>query len=59
MSDYNKLCGCFAKDGEEIDGEEFGVDTLEEFIELLDKNKDNKQIHLNFYKNNNIDIWLN
>lgn len=49
------LSGCGAKLGEEIDGWEFDVDNLKDFIEIL---KTYKSIHLNFYGEENIDMWL-
>jgi len=49
------LSGCGAKDGDEIDGWEFEVDNLDDFIEIL---KTYKSIHLNFYGDENIDIWI-
>ena len=33
-----KLNGCISNDGNEIDGKEFEVEPLEEFIEILKKN---------------------
>jgi hypothetical protein len=54
-----RLNGCFAKDGQELDGREFEVATLREFVELLKNNK-NKQMHLNYFDNeDDLDIWLN
>jgi len=52
----NLLCGCGSKNEEEIDGQEFVVDSIPEFIEIL---KNHKEIHLNFYEDENINIWLN
>ena len=31
-----RLFGCIAKDGEEIDGQEFKISTLKELVELLE-----------------------
>lgn len=52
-----KLFGCISKDGEEIDGQEFEVETLPELIELL---KNNKQVHLNYFEDESadLDLWV-
>lgn len=49
------LSGCGSKYGKEVDGQEFDVDTLDDFMEIL---KTYKSIHLNFYGDDNIDLWL-
>jgi len=54
-----RLNGCFSSKGEEIDGKEFEVATLREFIELLKNNK-SKQMHLNYFDDeDDLDIWIN
>ena len=55
--DKNILCGCGAKNGEEIDGQEFEITTLKELLEML---KQNKEIHINYFKNDkcDLDLWL-
>ena len=49
------LSGCGAKQGEEVDGWEFEVETLEEFMEIINTYG---SIHLNFYGEDNIDLWI-
>ena len=44
-----------AKQGDEIDGWEFEVDNLDDLVDVL---KTYKSIHLNFYGDENIDMWL-
>lgn len=57
MTNKNKLLsGCGAKMGEEVDGWEFEVDNLEDFIEIL---KTYKSIHLNYFNDeDDLDLWL-
>ena len=49
------LSGCGSKLGEEVDGCEFDTDNLAEFIQIL---KTYKSVHLNFFGEEDIDIWL-
>jgi hypothetical protein len=49
------LCGCGAKNGEEVDGWEFDVDTLEGFMEIIQQYG---SVHLNFWGDENVDLWL-
>lgn len=50
------LNGCIAENGQEIDGQEFRIETLKELIELLEKNK---EIHLNYFDDeDNLDLWI-
>ena len=49
------LSGCGCKQGEEVDGWEFDVNNLEEFMEVI---KTYGSIHLNFYGDDNVDIWM-
>ena len=49
------LTGCVSEDEKEIDGQEFETNSLEEFIALL---KQNKELHLNFFGDENIDLWV-
>jgi len=51
-----KLNGCVSKNEEEIDGKEFEVETLKEFIEIL---KNNKEVHLNYFDDEaDLDLWV-
>ena len=51
-----KLNGCGAKMGEEVDGWEFEVETLEEFINIL---KSYKQIHINYFDDEeDLNLWI-
>jgi hypothetical protein len=54
------LNGCLARDGEEIDGEEFEVADLREFIKVLHQAwVEKKQVHLNYFDDeDDLDIWL-
>jgi len=51
------LHGCISKNGSEIDGQEFEVETLEEFINII---KNNKEVHLNFLGDSgeHLDLWV-
>jgi hypothetical protein len=49
------LSGCIVKDSEEIDGKEFEVSNLKELLDII---KNNKSIHLNFYGEENLDLWV-
>jgi hypothetical protein len=50
------LNGCGAKNGEEVDGWEFEVGSLEEFIKVL---KTYKSIHLNYFDGeDDLDLWV-
>lgn len=49
------LSGCGCKAGDEIDGWEFEVDNLDDFMKVL---KTYKSIHLNFYGDEDVDMWL-
>jgi hypothetical protein len=50
------LNGCGCKDGEEVDGWEFEVDNLKDFIQVL---KTYKSIHLNYFDDeDDLDIWI-
>lgn len=49
------LSGCGSKMGDEIDGWEFDCETLDEFMQVL---KTYKSIHLNFYGEESIDMWI-
>ena len=53
--DNNVLSGCGSVDNTEIDGQEFEVETLKDFIDVL---KTYKNIHLNFMGDENIDMWV-
>lgn len=51
-----KLNGCVSKEGEEVDGKEFEIETLKEFIEIL---KNNKEVHLNYFDDEDeLDLWV-
>lgn len=51
-----KLNGCVSKDGEEIDGREFTISTLDELIFIL---WCNKEVHLNYFDDeDDLDMWL-
>ena len=51
-----KLNGCVSNNEEEIDGKEFEVETLQEFIEIL---KNNKEVHLNYFDDeDDLDLWV-
>ena len=52
-----RLFGCVSYDGEEIDGKEFEVETLQELIEIL---KNNKEVHLNYFEreSEDLDLWV-
>ena len=53
-----RLNGCFSENGEEIDEQEFEVETLKEFVELL-KNGRNKEMHLNYFDSEeDLDLWI-
>lgn len=62
----SRLNGCIAKDGEEIDGREFDVDNLKDFVEILKGLKTdgisphlNEQVHLNYFDDDeDLDLWL-
>ena len=50
------LNGCGCKNGSEVDGWEFEVDNLKDFIEIL---KTYKSIHLNYFDDeDDLDMWL-
>lgn len=52
------LFGCVAKDGEEVDGKEFEINTLSELIEIL---KDYPELHLNYTSlmgKKELDWWI-
>ena len=54
--DVKTLNGCGCKMGEEVDGWEFEVETLKEFVEIL---KTYGSIHLNYFDDEeDLDIWL-
>ena len=57
MTKTKKLCGCISKDGNEIDGNEFECENLEDLIQIL---KNNKQVHLNYFEDesNDLDLWV-
>ena len=54
-----KLFCCVAKDGEEIDGREFEVDTLARFVDILQEIKAGEQIHINYFdEDDDLDLWI-
>ncbi len=57
-SDLNKkLYGCISKDGEEIDGKEFTIQSLSELIDII---KNNEEIHINYFEDeDDLDLWIN
>jgi len=57
MTKQKILAGCISQDGEEIDGKEFEVETLKDFIDIL---KNNKQVHLNYFEDesSDLDLWV-
>jgi len=58
-----RICGCVSKDGEEIDGKEFEIESLKDLVEILEENS-HGQIHLNYIIDqenggeHNLDLWL-
>ena len=51
-----KLHGCASRNGEEIDGREFEVETLEDLIEILEQDG---EVHLNyFHGERDLDLWV-
>lgn len=56
LEERKVLNGCGAKNGEEVDGWEFEVDNLKDFIDIL---KTYKSIHLNYFDDeDDLDLWL-
>jgi len=50
------LNGCGSKDGEEVNGWEFEVNNLKDFIKIL---KTYKSVHLNYFNDeDDLDLWL-
>jgi hypothetical protein len=55
-----RLNGCFAKDGEEIDGKEFECATMEELADIFtEARKNGLQAHLNYFDDcDDLDLWI-
>lgn len=53
----DELCGCGAKNGSEVDGEEFEIKTLKELIEML---RLYKEVHLAYFtgEKEDVDLWV-
>ena len=50
------LHGCVSKNQEEIDGEEFTIDTLPQLVSIL---KASGEVHLNYFDDDeDLDMWV-
>jgi hypothetical protein len=57
MSDKKEiLSGCGTKNGKEIDGQEFDVETLHTLIDVI---RQYKEVHLNYFEDeDDLDLWI-
>lgn len=53
------LRGCVGKDFEEIDGREFDIPDLKEFVQILLSLSKDEQVHLNYFSDEeDLDLWI-